>query len=208
MSRKIIVADSMKWLALQKSQSIPNVITGICDMDEIGLTDINKYLDFFNRIAQLIFEKTNPNGYAIFIQTDRKIERSWIDKSLLLSTIAQKNGFKMVWHKIVLHRDVDATDLHRPGYAHMVCYTKNGTSGAATPDIIPVSQRLYKNGTPVEAAVRAIEFVKRYTKSEPCVVDPFVGQGTIVAIANAYGLNAIGIDIDSQQARKAEDLIY
>lgn len=211
MSRKIIVANSLDWLSTQKDGSIPNVITGICDLDEIehlAERGMNEYIEFFNKIGALIFQKLNPAGYAIFIQTDRKYQREWIDKSYMLTDLAYKHGYKMVWHKIVLHRDVDKTDLHRPCYAHMLCYTKTGTSGAATPDVIPVSDRLYKNGTPIEAAVRAVEFVKRYTKAGPFVLDPFVGQGTIPAIANAFGLNAVGIDIDAAQAAKAEKMEY
>lgn len=207
MSRKIITADSLEWLSTQKDGSIPNVITGICDLDEIDM-DVNEYIKFFNKIGTLIFQKLNPAGYAIFIQTDRKYQREWIDKSYMLTDLAYKHGYKMVWHKIVLHRDVDKTDLHRPCYAHMLCYTKTGTSGAATPDVIPVSGRLYKNGTPIEAAVRAVEFVKRYTKAGPYILDPFVGQGTIPAVANAFGLNAVGIDIDATQAAKAEKMEY
>lgn len=205
--RKIIVADSLKWLSTQKNGSIPNVVTGICDLDEID-KNLDEYLEFFNGVASLIFQKLNPAGYAIFIQTDRKYQRQWIDKSYLLTDLAYKYGFKMVWHKIVLHREVDRTDLHRPCYAHMLCYTKTGTSGAATPDIIPVSGRLYKNGTPIEAAIRAIQFVKRYSKAGPYILDPFVGQGTIPAVANAYELNAVGIDIDPAQAAKAERMKY
>jgi len=81
----------------------------------------------------------------------------------------------MVWHKIVLHRGVNRTDLHRPTYAHMLCYSRNGTTGEATPDVLPVSTKLYKNGTPVGAAESAIKFIKRYSKSGKTVVDPFVG---------------------------------
>lgn len=206
MSRQIIVADSLKWLSGLRPKSIPNVVTGICDMDEINL-DLPKYLDFFKKIANLIFSKTDPNGYAIFIQTDRKYQREWIDKSALLSECARQNGFKMVWHKIQLLRDVDGTDLHRPTYSHVLAYTVNGTTGAAFPDVFPVSKRLYKNGTPIEAAQRSLEFVKRYSKT-PVVIDPFVGQGTIPAIANSLGMDAVGIDIDPKQAEIAETMFF
>lgn len=203
MSRQIICEDALKWLRTVPIASIPNVVTGICDMDEIGL-DLAEYEKFFGTVANLIFQRMDPHGYAIFIQTDRKYQRAWLDKSHALSSIAYNNGFKMIWHKIVLHREVDSTDLHRPTYAHMVCYSKEGSTGAATPDVIPVSKRIYKNGTPFEAAKRAVDFVRINNKKNPLIVDPFVGQGTIPAIANKMGLDAIGIDIDPQQCEKAE----
>lgn len=198
MSREIIVADAVKWLEEQTACSIPNVVTGICDMDEIGAT-LPEYLRFFKQVANLIFSRMNPGGYAVFIQTDRKYQREWIDKSALLSECARENGFKMVWHKIQLLREVDGTDLYRPTYSHMLCYTVNGTSGAAFPDVLPVSRRLYKNGTPIEAARRSLLFIKQYNKKSTKVVDPFVGRGTIPAIANALGMDAVGIDIDPSQ---------
>jgi tRNA G10 N-methylase Trm11 len=38
------------------------------------------------------------------------------------------------------------------------------------------------------------------------VVDPFVGSGTVVAVANAMKLNAIGVDIDEKQCKLAKKL--
>ena len=168
--------------------------------------NIDSYLVFLQDILNGIFSKLQNGCYAIFIQTDRKYQRSWIDKSYIITNVAQKYKLKMVWHKIVLHRDVNSTDLHRPTYGHVLCYTRDGTTGAATPDVIPVSKKLYKNGTPPEAGRRALEFVKRYS-SISTVIDPFVGQGTILVIAKELGLNSIGIDIDPEQCEKAKKIL-
>ena len=200
--RQIIVADSLIWLKKQKN--IPNVITGICDLDETNM-NMKDYLIFFKQVATLIFKNLSKNGYAIFMQTDRKYNKEWIDKSSILTNIALENGLKLVWHKIILNRDVGKIDLFRPTYSHMLCYTYEGTSGAATTDVINVSKRLYKNATPINAAKIALEFVKKYNTISSDIIDPFVGQGTIVALANKMNMNAIGIDIDSEQAKKAEN---
>ena len=200
--REVIHDDAINWLKHQKS--LPNVVTGICDMEEMNETDADKYLQFFSTVAALIFSKLDPYGYAIFIQTDRKYQRALIDKSHILSTIAYENGMKIIWHKIVLHRDVNSTNLHRPTYAHMLCYSKLGSTGAAFPDVIPVSYALYKNGTPVEAAVRAVKFIKDNNKHDTTIIDPFVGRGTILAVANNLGLRAVGIDIDQDQVSRAK----
>lgn len=200
MSIEIICDDAINWL--EKQSSIPNVVTGICDMDEMPGYDIHQYFIFFQKVVNLIFDKLEDDCYAIFIQTDRKYNRSWIDKSACITNLAREHKLKMIWHKIVLHRDVDATDLHRPTYAHMLCYSRNGTTGAATPDVIPHSKKSYKNATPPEAAGRALDFVVRYSKVHD-VVDPFVGRGTITAMAAQRGLNATGIDIDPEQCEIA-----
>lgn len=201
---EIICADALKWLSQQKS--IPNVVTGICDLDEMPGYDMKKYLDFFQKVVDVIFQRLQSGCYAIFIQTDRKYQRSWIDKSYIITNIAQRHQIKMIWHKIVLHRNPDATDLHRPTYAHMLCYSRDGTTGAATPDVIPVSKKTYKNATPPEAAQRALEFVAKYSKT-PVVVDPFVGRGTIPVLARNLGLRSIGIDIDPEQCKIAKQAL-
>ena len=196
MSVQIICADALDWLSKQKS--IPNVVTGICDLAEMPGYDLDRYLEFFTSIVDLIFQKLESGCYAIFVQTDRRYKRSWIDKSHIITSLAQNYRIKMVWHKIVLHRDVDATDLLRPTYAHMLCYSRDGTTGIATPDVIPVSKKSYKNATPPEAAKRALEFVAKYSKVRT-VVDPFVGRGTIPKLAIQMGFSVIGIDIDPVQ---------
>lgn len=200
MSRDIIVADSLQWL--KGVRSLPNVVTGLCDLDETDYT-VDQYLQFFQSVATLIFQKLDKQGYAIFIQTDRKYEGEWIDKSYILSNIAESCGCKLVWHKIVLHREVGRTDLHRPCYAHMLCYTYTGKPGAAFPDVIPVSARLYKNGTPMAAAVAAVRFIAQNNRKTHTIIDPFVGQGTIPVIANYFDMDAVGIDIDPAQAQLA-----
>src|SRR3989338_6603737 len=101
MSIEIVCDDSLHWLKLQKNESIGNFVTGICDMDEINISMPN-YLKFIDKIVRLIFDKLAPDGYAIFIQTDRKYNRSWVDKSHIISKIADEYNLKMIWHKIVL----------------------------------------------------------------------------------------------------------
>ena len=118
MSTKIICDDALNWLRNQSS--LPNIVTGVCDLDEMPEgTDMNKYLNFYTNILEEIFSKLQDNCYAIFIQTDRKYQKSWIDKSYITTNIAQKHRLKVVWHKIVLHRGVDKTDLHRPTYPEL-----------------------------------------------------------------------------------------
>ena len=206
MSVNIICEDALRWLKTQKS--LPNIVTGICDYDEMidKNMDMTEYLNFYTSILEEIFSKLEDNCYAIFIQTDRKYQKSLIDKSYITTQIAQKHRLKVVWHKIALHREVDRTDLHRPTYAHVLCYSRNGTTGAATPDVMPVSKKNYKNGTPLLAAQRSVEFVAKYSENK-MVIDPFVGRGTIPYIAKNLGLDSIGIDIDPKQCQEARQYV-
>jgi hypothetical protein len=81
----ILCQNSLKWLKQQPDQSIANVLTGIPDLNELPhLKSPKDYIDFFNRTCLLIFNKVKPDGYCIFIQTDRKLNGQ-LDKSYLLT---------------------------------------------------------------------------------------------------------------------------
>uniref|UniRef100_A0A6C0BL00 Methyltransferase n=1 Tax=viral metagenome TaxID=1070528 RepID=A0A6C0BL00_9ZZZZ len=210
---EIIQADSLIWLQQQKPHSLNNVVTGIPDMNELGpTTTLEQYLRFFRQIARLIFERVKPDGYCIFIQTDRRIEGQLIDKSFLLTEMAYQSGLRLIWHKIVCQRDVGHTDLHRPTYSHFLCYSVRGKPGAAFPDVLPVSTKLYDNATPSGGAQAAITYVAKQlhtqtpTRCPYDVIDPFVGRGTIGVYALQSGLTFLGIDLDPQQCEAARKL--
>jgi hypothetical protein len=199
--RHIVCCDALEWLAGQPY--LENVVTGIPDAYEIKNNDTCDYIDFFQTAATRILSRMVPDGYAIFVQTDRKKNKTWISKSTILITTASTLGFKLVWHKIILNRDLGATDLFRPTYAHMLCFTKTGSSGAATPDVLPVSTRIYANATPIDAVIHAVDFIKKYSKHQHEIVDPFIGRGTVAVVANKYGFAVRGVDNDPEQVQKA-----
>jgi hypothetical protein len=43
--------------------------------------------------------------------------------------------------------------------------------------------------------------------SSRTVVDPFCGFGTVLAVANAMGLDAIGVDASARMCRRARQLV-
>ena len=199
-----LCADSLDWLSNQSDGSISNIVTGLPDYDEVKdvYKSVSDYLDWFNRVAELIFTKVNKKGYVIFIQTDRKKDCKWIDKSYYLNRMADDCGVSLLWHKIALLRRVGAINLHRPTYSHILAFSGMSGPGASTPDVIDGYSREYSNGTPLEAARLAISFIFRYNKckdGEYDVVDPFVGRGTVTKLANEYNLKYLGIDIDQNQ---------
>lgn len=220
MSFQILCEESLQWLKKQPDASIPNFVTGIPDLNELNYLSnqeisIEQYQQFFNQTAQYIFQKVKQDGYCIFVQTDRKINGQLIDKSYLLTHIAYQYGFKLLWHKIVCQRDIGKIDLFRPTYSHFLCYTIKGTPGQAFEDIIPVSGKLYENGTPYNAATAATNFLSKQIKKQKRnlddfdydVVDPFLGRGTIGAAAIQKGLSFFGIDIDPKQCKLSQYLL-
>jgi DNA modification methylase len=57
----------------------------------------------------------------------------------------------------------------------------------------------------VHACLDACRFVKSETTTRT-VVDPFCGWGTVLAVANALDLDAVGVDIAPRMCRRARKL--
>ncbi len=112
----------------------------------------------------------------------------------------------MIWHKIALRSDVGKADIFRPTYSHMLCFSKDGPIGIPVADVISRGDITYANGFGIDAVKLVIEFLKKHKIKT--VIDPFVGSGTVAAVANAMGLHAVGIDIDKKQCKKAKELRF
>jgi hypothetical protein len=198
--RVIYCQDAILWLHKQKK--LDSIVTSIPEMDEVKLP-FKEYIEWFRNAARLCLESVKDKGYCIFLQTDRKY-KGWVDKSYLISDEAYKLGIRMIWHKIALRTEVGKTDLFRPTYSHMLCYSKEGAIGIPVTDVIQRGDVTYANGFGIDAVTLVIQFLKKHKIKS--VVDPFVGSGTVVAVANAMGLNAVGVDIDKKQCAKAKVL--
>jgi hypothetical protein len=196
-TRQIICKDALQWLPTQTNCSA--IVTSIPEMEEVGLTP-STYEPFFREATRLCLSALHPNGYAIFLQTDRK-KAGWIDKSYLISDEASKAGFKMMWHKIALRQEPGTSGLFRPTYSHMLCYSKKGKPGKLFPDVIHRGSVTYENGFGIDAVTAVLEYLK--AQGIKSVIDPFVGSGTTVALANKLGMDAVGVDIDPKQCKKA-----
>lgn len=140
---------------------------------------------------------------AVFYVTDRKADGGIYSKPAILFRAANEAGLRPLWHKIALRRGVGKVDLHRPTFSHMIAFSADGRGGSATPDVIDRGPMLYPNATGLSAASAAVKFAAR--PGVP-LVDPFCGQGTIPAVADALGFDAIGVDIDPAQCEKARAL--
>ena len=205
MNYEIICADSLKWLEEKEDNSLGSFLTGIPDMNEVQM-ELDDYIKFLRKCATLIFQKMSKKGYAIFIQTDRKTDGIWVDKSFHLSHIAYELGINLMWHKIVLQREVSKIHLQRPTFSHMLCYSYTTNPSKCFADVLPIGKKEYENSTPSTASDASIEFLlnMNYTKWNSLIIDPFVGRGTIPLSLiklnkDKKDIKFIGIDIDQKQ---------
>jgi hypothetical protein len=73
-------------------------------------------------------------------------------------------------------------------------------------DVIPdAGATTWTRGMGVAACRAACEAVLRLTPTR-AIIDPFCGHGTVLAVANAMGLDAIGVELGARRARKARTL--
>jgi len=198
--RKVFCQDALQWLAKNKDQEC--IITSIPEMDEVDL-GVKEYEEFFRNAARLCFESLTDDGYAIFLQTDRK-HHGWIDKGYWITDEARALGFHTVWKKIALTRDVGKADLFRPTYSNMLCFTKKGKVGKTMPDVVLAGEKTYTHAFGLEAVVLCVTYVKE--QGIKTVVDPFSGSGTTLAVANALGLDATGVEISKKYCEMSRKL--
>ena len=199
--RVIHCQDAIPWL--EKQRGLDAIVTSIPEMDEMDMT-LTEYVPFFRRTAHLCLEAVKETGYCIFLQTDRKY-KGWVDKSYLITGEAEALGMRLLWHKIALRVDVGKADIYRPGYSHMLCYSKKGKIGIPIADVVYRGEVTYPNAFGMDAVRHVVGYLKK--QGVKSVVDPFVGSGTVVAIANAMGMSAIGVDIDKKQCEMAKKLV-
>lgn len=198
MTRTVLNADSLPWL--QKHCEVGAIITSLPDADEVFMTLADWRL-WFTRAVRLCMQAASPDSCSIFYQTDRKHNGTLISKSHLVIRQASTAGVRLLWHKIVLRRDIGSVDLYRPGFTHMMAFSANMSAGASTADVFEAGKMIYRNAMGLNAAELAIRFACR--KAEHLIVDPFCGRGSVLATANALGFNSLGIDIDDAQCREA-----
>jgi len=201
LNRQIICQDAMKWLTSQSN--LDCIVTSVPEMEEVKLTAA-AYEEFLKEAAKKCMNAVKDTGYCIFLQTDRKY-KGWIDKSYIISDAACELDIRMIWHKIALRQAVGTSGLFRPTFSHMLCYSKKGKTGPVFPDVIERGSVTYENAFGIEAVKAVLKYVK--AQGAKTIVDPFVGSGTTVALANQMGLKGIGVDIDPKQCKKALALV-
>jgi hypothetical protein len=64
---------------------------------------------------------------------------------------------------------------------------------------------LWSQAMGLAACKLACEYVLSHTVTRT-VVDPFCGQGSVLAVANGLGLDAVGVEVGRKRAQRARTL--
>jgi hypothetical protein len=198
-TREVFNKNALHWL--QYNEDIEVIITSLPDMSELNAT-IGGWKDFTKEACERLIDSLSKDGIIFFYQTDRKLNGTTIDKKSFISRIFHDHGFNTVLSKIVLKQKPETINLFRPTFTNLFAFSKVQKGGKATADVIYAGEMIYKNAMGLNACKICIDYVKN-KGGNPTIVDPFCGQGSVLKMANDNGFNAIGVDIDEVQTKKA-----
>jgi hypothetical protein len=184
------------------------MVTSLPDVSEVPPHSLDSWRSWFVDAASLVLEKTPDDGVAIFYQTDVKKAGTWVDKGYLCQKAAERCGHVELFHKIVCRKPAGTITFGRPAYSHLLCFSRGVRLdlAKATADVLPDAGLMtWTRAMGRDACLLACRFVLECTTTRS-IVDPFCGLGSVLAAANALGLDAIGIELSRKRAQKARNL--
>jgi hypothetical protein len=207
-SRHIIRAEALSWLAEHEPPAHASVITSLPNVTEMPVQDFEAWRAWFQRAAEQVLRWLPRDGVAMFYQSDIRHAGVWVDKGYLVMRAAELTGASLLFHKIVCRKPAGTITHRRAGYAHLLAFARAPRPRLAHPgpDVLPDAGDM---PSPKSMGVAACRLACRFLREETdtrVVVDPFCGHGTALAVANAFGFDAIGIDTSARQCRAARAL--
>jgi hypothetical protein len=179
------------------------VVTSLPDVSEVGLS-LPAWRQWFLEAVAQVTVAVPADSVAIFFQSDIKRDGAWVDKGALVVRAAEDAGARVLFHKIVCRRQPGLPTLGRPGYTHLIAVSRGlrCPDALGIPDIIvDAGPSLWVRAMGIRAAAVAVRFAREHARAQR-IVDPFCGVGTVLAVANALGLPAVGVD---KARRRCED---
>ena len=208
-SRVVHCQDALQWLSQNELQDGSSVLTSLPDATEIKRFSFAEWEAWFVEAARAVTAALPMQSAALFYQTDVKRDGAWVDKARLVQDGAQAAGARLLWHKIVLRAPAGVATRTRPGYAHLLAFSKSMETDPRddTPDVLPeLGAMTWARAIGLSAAEFAVGWLAQRAKAT-CIVDPFCGVGTVLAVANRMGMDAIGVELASGRAEKARGLV-
>jgi SAM-dependent methyltransferase len=114
----------------------------------------------------------------------------------------------LLFHRIVCRSPAGTATVGRASYSHLLAFCRGVIPPTGTPTVDVLADAGFVPGTKAMGAAAcevACRFVIENTVTRT-IVDPFCGFGTVLAVANALGMNAVGVDISPRMCRRARCL--
>lgn len=209
-SREVIQADARIWLAENAADPLDAVVTSLPDVSELpelgpGLEGWKRW---FVETAAQVLRWTAPGMPCLFFQSDIRHHGQWVDKAYLVQRAAELVGATLVFHKIVCRHAPGTLTQGRPSYSHLLAFSSGEPVIPKKPsaDVLPDAGEMpWSRAMGTRACEAACRFLLNETPAKR-VVDPFCGKGTVLAVANALGLSALGVELSGKRCRAARKL--
>lgn len=207
--REVVQADALAWLREQRAEPTDAIVTSLPDVSELPeLGSVAAWKSWFIETAALVMSWPEPGLPSLFFQSDVRHQGLWLDKAFLVQQAAERVGASLVFHKIVCRKPPGTLTQGRASYSHLLAVSLGPPIIPRKPsaDVLPDA-----GGMPWSRAMgtRACEAACRFLLDETTarrVVDPFCGKGTVLAVANSLGLDALGVELSGKRCRAARKL--
>lgn len=207
--RDVHHADALAWLGERRPLTGASVITSLPDVSEIPALSLTAWKAWFENAAAAALAATPDEGVTLFFQSDIRQDGLWVDKGALVTKAAERLGVPLLFHRIVCRKPAGTRTAGRASYSHLLGFGRRVRPSGQHPfaDVLPDGGfQPTPKSMGVNACVEACRFVLDETTTRT-IVDPFCGAGTILAVANALGLDAVGVDLSVRQCRRARALV-
>lgn len=207
-SRVVHHGDALAWLDAHRPLAGASVVTSLPDLSEVPALGLPGWRRWFEDAAALTMEAVPDEGVAIFFQSDIRRDGVWVDKGAMIARAAERARMALLFHKIVCRKPAGTVTYGRASYSHLVGFARvlRPSPRRSTADVLPDAGFMPgPKSMGVNACVDACRFVRTETATRT-IVDPFCGLGTVLAVANALGLDAVGVDLSVRMCRRARNL--
>lgn len=188
-------------------------MTSLPDVSEVPALSFSEWRAWFVDAARAVLGWVPRDGVTMFYQSDIRHAGEWIDKAYLVQRAAEGGAAKLLFHKIVCRKPAGTVGFGRATYSHLLAFGGEAlelgslASSPSGPDVLPEAGTMsFSRAMGLAAARLACTFLRDATATR-VVVDPFCGQGGVLAVANAMGFDAIGIDLSARRCRSARKLV-
>lgn len=208
-SRTVHTGDALAFLRRGPLPADHAVVTSLPDVSGFSPRDLGAWSAWFTDTVALICGIVAPQAVAVFFQSDVHHEGRWVDKSALVSAGAARAGAACLFHRIVCRAPPGTPTRGRPAYAHLQAFSRELRlpRPAPVPDVLPgLGEMPWAQAMGTAACEAVCRFLRAETTCRT-VVDPFCGLGTMLAVANQHGLDAIGVERSPVRAARARTLV-
>ena len=206
--REVHCADAIPWMQARGRIAGACAVTSLPDVSEVGLA-LPAWREWFLAAVQLVVAAVPDDSAAIFFQSDIKRDGGWIDKGALVMSAAEAAGARVLFHKLICRRPPGTLTLGRPGYTHLIAVSRT----LRCPDVLPIPDIITNAGRQpwvramgVRAAAHAVRFARDQAGAK-IIFDPFCGVGTVLAVANRLGLDALGVEKAKKRCEQSRQLV-